>query len=122
MKRSEIAMIILIASLSMLLTFTLAQSLLGDKIKRKASVEQAQAISEDLTDPAKRVFNKDAINPTVEVCIEGGQSAAPTTGSDCIGSVAEENAETSTSDTTTTDVSGASQSTSSEQSAQRTNN
>lgn len=117
MKRSEIAMIILIASLSMLLTFTLAQSLLGDKIKRKASVEQAQAISEDLTDPAKRVFNKDAINPTVEVCIEGGQSATPSTGSDCIGSVAEES-----TDTTTTDNSDVPQSTSPEQSATRTNN
>ncbi len=74
MKRSEIAMIILVASLSMLLTFSLAQSLLGSKIKRTASVEQAQAISETIVSPAKRTFNSSAINPTVEVCVESNQA------------------------------------------------
>lgn len=74
MKRSEVAMIILVASLSMLLTFTLSQSLLGDKVKRKASVEQATAISQDIEQPAKRTFNEDAINPTVQVCVEKSQS------------------------------------------------
>ena len=73
MKRSEIAMIILVASLSMLFTFTLAQSLLGDKVKQTASVEQTNAISQDLEQPAKRVFNAEAINPTVEVCVESSQ-------------------------------------------------
>lgn len=89
MKRSEIAMIILIASLSMLFTFTLAQSLLGDKVKRKASVEQTTAISDQLAKPAKRIFNKDAVNPTVEVCVEKTQADAGGTassGSDCTGS------------------------------------
>lgn len=88
MKRSEIAMIVLIASLSMLLTFTLAQSLLGDKVKRKAYVEQTNKISENIETPAKRVFNKDAINPTVEVCVEKSQDAdGNTSGSDkCQGS------------------------------------
>lgn len=89
MKRSEIAMIILIASLSMLFTFTLAQSLLGDKVKRKASVEQATAISQDLVQPAKRTFNKDAVNPTVEVCIEKTQAdneATTVSDTNCTGS------------------------------------
>lgn len=70
MKRSEIAMIILIASLSMIFTFTLAQSLLGDKIKRQASVEQAAAVSDQLEQPSKRTFNSTAINPTIEVCVQ----------------------------------------------------
>lgn len=89
MKRSEIAMIILVASLSMLFTFTLAQSLLGDKVKRKASVEQTTAISDQLAKPAKRTFNKDAVNPTVEVCVEKTQSdtgGTTSSGSDCTGS------------------------------------
>ena len=67
-------MIILIASLSMLFTFTLAQSLLGDKVKQTAQVEQTQKISQDLEQPAKRVFNAEAINPTVEVCVESSQA------------------------------------------------
>ncbi|HCH34795.1 MAG: hypothetical protein UY35_C0004G0041 [Candidatus Saccharibacteria bacterium GW2011_GWC2_48_9] len=75
MKRSEVAMIILVASLSMLLTFTLAQSLLGEKIKQSVKVEQAEEISEDIVQPAKRTFNSSAINPTVEVCVETNQSS-----------------------------------------------
>lgn len=76
MKRTEIAMIVLIASLSMMLTFTLVRSLLGDKIERSASVEQAVEISDQIEQPAKRVFNDKAINPTVEVCVQTGGTSA----------------------------------------------
>lgn len=90
MKRSEVAMIILVASLSMLLTFTLAQSLLGEKIKQSVKVEQAEEISEDIVQPAKRTFNGSAINPTVEVCVETNQSSGADDGEDtgdqCVGS------------------------------------
>lgn len=72
MKRTEVAMIILVASLSMLLTFTLAKTLLGDKVQRSAKVEQAREVAKDIDQPAKRVFNQTAINPTVEVCVERG--------------------------------------------------
>lgn len=80
MKRSEIAMIIFIASLSMMITFALVNSLLGDKIKRTATVEEASEISDAIEVPAKRVFSKQAINPTVEVCVESenGESEATT--------------------------------------------
>ncbi|QHN42425.1 hypothetical protein GII36_00935 [Candidatus Mycosynbacter amalyticus] len=109
MKRSEIAMIILIASLSMLFTFTLAQSLLGDKVKRKASVEQATTISKELVQPAKRTFNKDAVNPTVEVCVEKMQTDADgstpdspdCTGSDTTTTQAEESDSSQDQPTTT---------------------
>lgn len=70
MKRTEIAMIILIASLSMILTFTLVRSVLGDKIERTATVKEAVEISDEIEQPAKRVFNDKAINPTVEVCVQ----------------------------------------------------
>lgn len=77
MKRTEIAMIILIASLSMLLTFTLMRSLLGDKIERSATVKEAVEISEQIEQPAKRVFNSKAINPTVEVCVQTDNDTMP---------------------------------------------
>ena len=76
MKRTEIAMIILIASLSMLLTFTLVRSLLGDKIERTATVKEAVEISDQIEQPAKRVFNEKAINPTVEVCVQTDEAAS----------------------------------------------
>lgn len=101
MKRSEIAMIILIASLSMLFTFTLAQSLLGDKVKQTAKVEQTSAISKDLEQPAKRVFNAEAINPTVEVCVESSQAAEDSTesGNCVVTPTSTEQEATSTDDT-----------------------
>lgn len=125
MKRSEIAMIVLIASLSMLLTFTLAQSLLGDKVKRKASVEQATKISKDLEKPAKRVFNKDAINPTVEVCVESdatSEDSAQDT-SNCQGSTAApETTSTPEADASSTSSGSTTQSTTQPRSTTNTNN
>lgn len=122
MKRSEIAMIILIASLSMLFTFTLAQSLLGDKVKRKASVEQATKISQDLVQPAKRTFNKDAINPTVEVCVEKTQTDGDTTmAATCTGSEITSEA-TMDNDQTTSDSSQQPAAPSSTQSGNKTTN
>lgn len=83
MKRTEIAMIVLIASLSMMLTFTLVQALLGDTIKQTASVEKATAISQDITSPSKRIFNDRAINPTVEVCVEASNEDEQNEGATC---------------------------------------
>ena len=109
MKRTEIAMIILVASLSMILTFTLAQSLLGDKIKRKASVEYTSAVSEDLVEPSKRIFNSEAINPTVEVCVESDNNNNTTTAPEdatndvCKGSATTSSA-TDSSDSQSTDT------------------
>lgn len=80
MKRTEVAMIVLVASLSMMLTFTLVQSIFGDMVKQSVQVEKATPISQDISKPAKRIFNEEAINPTVEVCVEGsnGEEAANT--------------------------------------------
>lgn len=70
MKRTEIAMIVLVASLSMMLTFTLVQSIFGEMVKQRVLVEKTTAITKDISKPAKRIFNEQAINPTVEVCVE----------------------------------------------------
>lgn len=84
MKRTEVAMIVLVASLSMLFAFTIAQSFFGDKVKRKVLVEQTQSISDSIAQPSKRIFHAGAINPTVEVCVEststdlGGESGGCT--------------------------------------------
>lgn len=63
-------MIVLVASLAMMLTFTLVQSVFGDMVKQSVRVEKAIAISDDISKPAKRIFNEHAINPTVQVCVE----------------------------------------------------
>jgi hypothetical protein len=76
MKRSDIAMIILIASMSVLVAYFVAKSVLGDGKSEAVTVKTADPISDVVDEPSDRVFREGAINPTVEVFIgEGGQSA-----------------------------------------------
>lgn len=76
MKRAEIAMIVLIASFSMMLTFFIAHSLLGDKVKREKKVQTIDAVEDSLVQPSKLIFNNKAINPTVEVYVKNDTKAA----------------------------------------------
>ena len=70
MKRSEIAMIVLVASICMVVTFLAVRSFFGDITKRERSVPSIGAISDGLEQPSKLIFNSNAINPTVEVYVE----------------------------------------------------
>ena len=76
MKKTEIAMIILIASVSMFATFLIARTLLGDSIKREKTVPVVTEVKDELVPPSKLIFNDDAINPTVEVYVDQDVGAA----------------------------------------------
>lgn len=76
MKKSDIAMIILIASVSILVAYFVAKGLIGDVQNQSAKVKVADPISATIEQPDPRIFNTNAINPTVEVII-GGDVAAP---------------------------------------------
>lgn len=76
MKRTDIAMIILIASMSMLVSYFTAKAILGDSQSEAVMVKTADPISPDVADPDERIFNKDAINPTVEVFIGEGERSS----------------------------------------------
>lgn len=70
MKKTDIAMIILIASISVLLAYFLVKATpLGAEQSQTAKVQTAEAISTNVDEPDKTVFNKKAINPTVEITI-----------------------------------------------------
>lgn len=69
MKKSDIAMIILIASLSMLVAYFVADAVLGDAVNEPVKVKTATPIDATIKEPDPAIFNKDAINPTVEVII-----------------------------------------------------
>lgn len=62
-------MIILIASVSMLIAYFVAKSIIGDVGNQSVKVKTAEKITTDVTEPDKAVFNSSAINPTVEVII-----------------------------------------------------
>lgn len=75
MKKTEIAAILLIASVSMMVTFFATKMIVGDKIKHEATVKQAITIEQDVVKPSATIFNREAINPTVEVYVSGQGSA-----------------------------------------------
>lgn len=77
MKRTDVAMIILTASVSMLIAYFAGSALLGDIKNEAVTVKTANPISKTVTEPDERIFTDDAINPTVEVYIgEGNQPQA----------------------------------------------
>lgn len=76
MKRTEIAMIILIAGISMGLTFFVARAFFGDAVKKEATIDVVPPIKKTLDEPSKLIFNERAINPTVEVYVEDEISAS----------------------------------------------
>jgi hypothetical protein len=73
MKKSDIAMIILIAAVSMMIAYFAAQAVLGNVQNESVQVKTIDRISTEVTEPDPTVFNSNAINPTVEVIIGGEQ-------------------------------------------------
>jgi hypothetical protein len=77
MKKTDVAMIVLIASMSVLVAYFVARSIpaLGNSQNQAVKVKTAEPISSHVDTPDPTVFNANAINPTVEVII-GGQSSS----------------------------------------------
>lgn len=73
MKKSDIAMIILIASVGVIIAYFIAANLPFLKLPEKGvEVETIVKLSPDVQKPSESVFNEEAINPTVEVIIGSG--------------------------------------------------
>ena len=76
MKKSDIAMIVLIAGLSMLIAFTIGNNIPALKAPRVGtSVSTIEKMSSDVKEPSSEVFNSNAIKPSVETII--GSSSSP---------------------------------------------
>jgi len=71
MKKTDIAMIILIASVSILIAYFVGNSVFGNVTKDSVKVKTIQVIDSKIVQPSPTIFNKDAINPAVEVQING---------------------------------------------------
>jgi hypothetical protein len=79
MKKTDIAMIILIASISVLIAYFVVKSIpLFNDAQKPVKVKVADPITSEIGEVDKSVFNKDAINPTVEVIIGSDQPATAT--------------------------------------------
>jgi hypothetical protein len=71
MKKTDIAMIILIASVSILIAYFVGNSVFGNVTKDSVKVKTIEVIDSKIIQPSPTIFNKDAINPAVEVQING---------------------------------------------------
>lgn len=69
MRKNDIAAIILIASISVAVAYFVADAVIGKPSSQSTKVRTATPISAEVQTPDKTIFNKDAINPTVEVVI-----------------------------------------------------
>lgn len=69
MKNTDIAALILIASISMVIAYFVADAVIGKPTSESVKVKTIERISSDIQEPDKSIFNEDAINPTVEVII-----------------------------------------------------
>lgn len=75
MKRSDLAMIILIASVSVMFAYGVVSAIPVLQAPSEAvTVQTIDEYSANVETPNPKIFNADAINPTVDVTI-GGESA-----------------------------------------------
>jgi len=71
MKKTDIAMVILIASISVLVAYFATKSVFGNVYSGTAQVKTIDKIDSSIIAPSSSIFNKDAINPAVQVQING---------------------------------------------------
>lgn len=69
MKKTDIAMIILIAAASVTIAFFVTKSIMGGTATEEVKVDTMRSVDADVKQPSDRIFNSNAINPSVEVQI-----------------------------------------------------
>lgn len=72
MKKTDIAMIVLIASVSILVSFFATRAIFGDAANESVKVKTVDRIDATITEPSPAIFNENAINPAVEVQVTAG--------------------------------------------------
>lgn len=71
MKKTDLAMIVFIASVSIVVSYFVANAVFGNFSSNSAKVKTIDAIDAKIVAPSPDIFNKNAINPAVEVQING---------------------------------------------------
>ena len=77
MKKNDIALIVLIVSISLVISYFVLKGVIGNPKNQQASAEVVEPISPDLVQPSDKIFNRDAINPTVVIQIGNPSNQQP---------------------------------------------
>ena len=73
MKKTDIAMIILIAVVSVMIAFFVTRAMFGSSETSTVNVKSIDRIDSTIAEPDPSIFNSNAINPAIEVQITGNQ-------------------------------------------------
>jgi hypothetical protein len=77
MKKNDIALIVLIVSISLLVSYFVVKAIIGNPKDQQVSAEVVEPITPDLVQPSNKIFNRDAINPTVVIQIGNPSNQQP---------------------------------------------
>ena len=69
MKNTDIAMIVLVAAISVALSYFLGNAILGNPNDRVEELSYIETVSGTVESPDPETFNEGAINPTIEVYV-----------------------------------------------------
>lgn len=72
MKKTDLAMLVLIAAVSVLAAFFITKAVMGEQATEETKVKTIEKIDTLVVDPDPKIFNEQAINPAVEVQITPG--------------------------------------------------
>lgn len=71
MKKTDVATIIFIAAVSMLVAYFIGNAIFSGMTTQGEKVKTIESITSTVEQPSTGIFNKDAINPSIEVQITG---------------------------------------------------
>jgi len=77
MKKNDIALIILIVSISLVVSFFIGKAIIGTPANNPTKVEVVEPISADFTPPSPTIFNDTAVNPTETITIGNANKEQP---------------------------------------------
>ena len=77
MKKNDIALLILIASLSLVFAYFIAKAVVVEPKSQSIKAEVVEPIAAGIAPPSPKIFNTDAINPTVVIQIGDPSNQQP---------------------------------------------
>ncbi len=80
MKKNDFALLILIVSITVVISFLIVKTVFGEPTAANIKVEKVEPISSQVDKPADTIFNHDAINPTVVIQIGNPANQQPFNG------------------------------------------
>lgn len=77
MKKNDIALIVLVVSLSLVASYFAMSAILGKPASKKQKVEVVEIVDKSVPDQNEAIFNEQAIDPTVDTKIGNSSNQQP---------------------------------------------